>query len=241
MSHILYNKANAQRIYNQKDIKRVDIWYNCILVVFKKGSPRFTSKKDFKQAFAQARRDNAVNYSVSQGTMGFSVRNVKSHSHHLVKTESNHLACDCEDWRKQKQAGITTPTCSHAYATLFTLGYRSLGEYVEQQNQMNKQRLMKRKAVEQIMQIVPELNQSIKQYNAELSQSSIDGAEPALYLKLKVGDEKVDIKVNDDVNYRMSKFSPWKNAYTDLRTFVVSSAEGEYERQNNYSAILQYV
>lgn len=247
MINLIYTITAAQNITSKK-VKEVRKFYNCCLVIFQKGygSPRFVSFNDFKKEFVDSRRIRARQYEVSDRGAFAIVDRAKQASNsqqHKVRPHSEHLECDCKDWQLQKYAGIKTPTCTHAYAYLNYMGFDSLQEYVksnQETSQQQKDRLLNKKAVEQIMKVIPELNKEIKQYNAEIIHNNTDET-PSAHLTLKVNGEKtLYLKVDTEVFYSLSKFSPWTNTETDLREVVVTASKNEYERQSTYRQVLTY-
>ena len=243
MINLIYNITAAQNLTNKK-VREVRKFYNCCLVIFQKGygSPRFMSFNDFKKEFVNSRRIRARQYEVSDRG-AFAIVDREDGKQHKVRPHNDHLECDCKDWVLQKYAGIKTPTCTHAYAYLNYMGFDSLQEYIKSNQetiQQQKDRLLNRKAVENTMKFIPELNKEIKQYNAEVIHTSTDET-PSAFLTLKVNGEKtLYLKVNTEVFYSLSKLSPWTNAETDLREVVVTASKNEYERQLTYCQITTY-
>jgi len=131
----IYSRKAAERIF-EKEVKRVEIWFNCILVVFEKGqgSPRFVSKSVFKQHFAEFRKASSRQVYVSyEPFTGFfhapSSRNIQER--HRIELYPDGLTCTCADWDMQEQLGIKNPMCKHCYAVLDYIGCSSLADYVK--------------------------------------------------------------------------------------------------------------
>jgi hypothetical protein len=130
----IYNRKSAERIF-EKDVKRVDIYTNAILVVFEKGqgSPRFVSKAVFKKHFAEYRKSSSRQVFVSYQPLYGYFRAPSSHNiqeAYRIELYPDHLECSCKDWEVQEQLGIAKPTCKHCYAVLDYIGCNSLADYV---------------------------------------------------------------------------------------------------------------
>lgn len=138
LEKLIYTKTAAIAITN-KPVIEVKVWANVVFVKFKKGSPRFVSKKAFRKEFAASRqrrgqqiKDAGLVQSQPADSNSFLVQCSQSFDLYVVQLEDKYVSCMCKDWDRQRQAGIHTPTCKHGYAVLQTLGYSRLSEYVRQ-------------------------------------------------------------------------------------------------------------
>ena len=134
----IYNASSATRITGRECLG-VIVFKGCntVNVLFKKGQglrPRFMSKDIFKQHFAEYRKQAGrfvkVEYSPLTGIFhAQSARNM--HKVYQVELFPEKVTCNCGDWKKQEELGISTPMCKHAYAALDLIGCSSLKDYVE--------------------------------------------------------------------------------------------------------------
>ncbi|TAN83535.1 MAG: hypothetical protein EYR95_18530 [Phormidium sp. SL48-SHIP] len=133
--YYIYSKSAAQRIFDA-EVKKVQIFHNCILVVFNKGQglkPKFVAKRVFKAHFAEYRKASARQVFVSYKPIYGYFRAPSSNLQESYRIElfPRHLKCSCADWRTQEEIGIKSPMCKHAYAVLDYIGNTSLADYIE--------------------------------------------------------------------------------------------------------------
>lgn len=132
----LYGFKAAQRIFSDKEIKKLEVFTNCILIVFEKGygSPKFVSKNVFKKHFADFRKESAKQCYVSYDPLLGWFNAPASHNiqeSYRIELFPDRLSCTCGDWKTQLELGFAKPTCKHCYAALNYIGFNSLRDYVE--------------------------------------------------------------------------------------------------------------
>jgi len=225
MYNLIYNLSIAYRIY-QKAVREVRKFHNCVLVIFKKGhgSPRFTSFKDFKREFANARRLASRDYYVRNAGSHFQVFKHDG-NRYKVRQPDSHFECNCDDHFKQKQAGISTPTCKHVFAVLRDQGFNSLSEWKRHKQQQIFERNLEKQAAETIIKFIPELDKLVTEYGCDLVKKDTD-VFSNVWMRLYDGGSIVaEIKAGQTVTvYRKH---PRKEEYTaqDLRSAVIELAK----------------
>jgi hypothetical protein len=140
----VFNKSAAARIMGVavSQVIRVQEFINCVLVVGRKFC-RFVSKMAFMRDYAKLRQENAKTVAVTLQVpvkAGLVVTDCESrpeankpHSTHVVSlnTVSKNYYCTCEDFERSPELGMIKPPCKHVYATLTTLGYSSLRDFLK--------------------------------------------------------------------------------------------------------------
>jgi hypothetical protein len=140
----VFNKSAAARIMGVavSQIIRVQEFLNCILVIGRHFC-RFVSKMAFMRDYAALRMSNAKTVAVTLQApikSGLVIMDCESrpeankpHSEHTVNlnTVSKNYYCTCEDFTQAPELGAIKPPCKHVYATLTTLGYSSLRDFLK--------------------------------------------------------------------------------------------------------------
>lgn len=131
---MIYTVSNARRILGSlwKNIK-IQTWWKVVWVVAEGKRPTLVSKKRFLQAFVDFRKQQSRQLEVTRNLVvadRYTVRNpVKESTYQVQLGEA--IACGCEDFAQQIEA-FGKGCCKHLYATLNTLGFSSLNEYIAQ-------------------------------------------------------------------------------------------------------------
>jgi len=106
-----FNVVCAYPHINEKNIKKIDAWSNCLFVTFYKGSPRFLSKKKVLAAFAANRESRSIE--VNSSKIGYDkFNNFYCYKQYEITTQS----CTCMDYKLQVSAGMDNPACKHIHA-----------------------------------------------------------------------------------------------------------------------------
>lgn len=122
----------------QGAIESLDIWENCVHVIYWVGDSRkstFVSKKMFKYYFAESRKARAKTIEVTQNVYEphkYTALSSKGDRRYQVIVYRTTIECDCPDLRKQTSVfGVRPKACKHIYAVLAKMGFKSLSEYLE--------------------------------------------------------------------------------------------------------------
>ena len=125
MTDYIYSKAAATRIFG-KQAQAVTVEGDRAITLFTDGTIETTSTAQFKEHFAEYRREQGKNLSPLRED-----DSIWLVSRYSVTVHPDHLTCTCKDWRNQRSIGIKRPTCKHCYSVLYRLGCNSLADYLE--------------------------------------------------------------------------------------------------------------
>ena len=129
LNHLIYSKVTAARIFG-KQAQAIELDRDRAVVTFTDGTSAIASTAQFKQQFAENRRQAGKAITDVKQINEFTYR-VKGQ--YTVSVFPDALECDCQDWHNQLEVGINRPTCKHCYAVLNQLGCTSLAEFVKTQ------------------------------------------------------------------------------------------------------------
>jgi len=143
------NKVAAAELFGIKltQIRKAEIWYQCILIVGKHFS-RFASKKKFFQALKAA-----LTRCIREGVQQQKTQQIKSIDYkngchlvdgHYVYETDNWIECDCKYYKKMKDS-LRFPTCKHnSFVIANHLGYSNLRDFIQsKQGKQNEETLKK--------------------------------------------------------------------------------------------------
>lgn len=125
----IYSTTAATKITG-KLVKKIEIWANCIYVVFANNQTRFISKKAFWELFHQSRKQRSQHLYISHyGQNLFQVEGFNK-PYYFVELAKDGVWCECEDYKNQESANINHPICKHGWRTLKYVGCHSLSDYI---------------------------------------------------------------------------------------------------------------
>jgi hypothetical protein len=136
----VYNRSAAARVLkiSHNLIIRFEEWANCVFLIIKGQRPRFWTKKDYKEAFVQFRKESSKYYEVAaKSDSTFEVWNNKS-SYKLEALQET-IQCPCDDYANQQRIFKGHGCCKHGYAVLHFLGFDRLSEYIKNHEWLSNQ------------------------------------------------------------------------------------------------------
>jgi hypothetical protein len=133
--NLVFSISAARRLLGVAQGVSIQIreFFKVVWVWVKGKRPTFVSKRAFKQHFVDRRRAAARALTATQWIdqpKYFTVRNESKNSIYQLEAFPDRIECDCEDYRNQIEF-LGRGCCKHGYAVLNTLGFRSLGHYIE--------------------------------------------------------------------------------------------------------------
>ena len=131
---MIYTKSNAARTLGQLigQIQWVQEFWKVINVCVKGCRPVFVSKKAFKQAFVEFRKESAKTVQVKRLGVDSAYFQAKGQEeiYDLAMTATG-ITCTCVDYQNQVQyIPGAKHCCKHGYAVLNRLGLNSLQDYL---------------------------------------------------------------------------------------------------------------
>jgi hypothetical protein len=135
---LVFNRSAVARILkiSHNLIVRFEEWANCIFLIIKGQRPRFWTKKDYRNNFAQFRKQESSNLSVTRLDLhNFQVKNSTTNSLHYLEAKPKTIHCNCRDYHNQLdliEVMGGTAFCKHGYAVLALLGFDRLSDYIKQ-------------------------------------------------------------------------------------------------------------
>ncbi len=141
MSSLFFTKAAAARLLPfATKIEAVRVFTGAIQVTYLTQNGRcstFLSKSAFYQDFIAFRQEGAKTCTVKRWGAGsyqcrYEVFSGKTEKIYSIELSAGIAMCGCSDWERQRQElGKATVGCKHLLATIGTLGYSSLTDYLE--------------------------------------------------------------------------------------------------------------
>jgi hypothetical protein len=129
----VFSKSAATRITGKK-VFQLHSYPRCgwFQAVFEDGTTKILYLQDFKEHFAEYRRQQAKGLNPWLSPTDDSLWHV---SKYRVAVYPDRLTCNCKDWQMQSAIGLKKPTCKHCYSVLNKLGCNSLAEYLEKNSE----------------------------------------------------------------------------------------------------------
>lgn len=131
---MIYTKSNAARTLGQlyTRIQWIQEFWKVVNVCAKGHSPIFVSKKLFKQAFVEFRKESSKTVKVKRlGVDSVHFQALGRDEIYDLTLTSNGVTCTCVDYQNQVNfLQGSKHCCKHGYAVLNRLGFNSLSEYL---------------------------------------------------------------------------------------------------------------
>ena len=133
MPHPVFNYSNISQLtwFNRSEINQIFVKNSREAIVILKDKVEITiNRNQLKPIIEEKRSKSSEGLQVKESEGFYLVKNPQKNTRYTVHPKSDHLFCNCSDYRNQYNAFESNQVaCKHVFAVLGYLGFSSLKEY----------------------------------------------------------------------------------------------------------------